>query len=252
MSMGHQNTAESLLTPALSPTAEALDAGQGDAGNPPMPLAGEPDLGTNPSVPGASEPSSRPDAGLGPDPAVDSMTDGENAALLTVPETPDGYEISVDAVLGAVDPALNERLHQAGFTGVQAQLVYDLAAEVIGPMVGEIDTAGQRAADRATLVAEFGGAQNWARLAPKIEKWGQENLPGAAFDVLCQSADGVRTLHRLMTGGAEPGLNGGNGAGGGDLRSEIRTKMNDPRYWRDRDPGLVAEVQAAFDRLQDG
>jgi hypothetical protein len=28
--------------------------------------------------------------------------------------------------------------------------------------------------------------------------------------------------------------------------------MNDPRYWRDRNPAIVARVQAAFDRLHLG
>ncbi len=178
---------------------------------------------------------------------------GEAIAALDpagIPETPDGYEIAVDDVLGAVDPAVNARLHEAGFTGAQAQLVYDLAAEVIGPLIGEVEVAGKRATDRAALVAEFGGAENWKRIAPRIEKWGRENLPDAAFEVLCQTADGVRSIHRLMTGGAEPGLSGGRPSDAmGDLRHDIRAKMNDPRYWRDRDPAIVAEVQAGFDRL---
>ncbi|WP_404425667.1 hypothetical protein [Thalassospira australica] len=178
---------------------------------------------------------------------------GEAIAVIdpaSIPETPDGYEIAVDEVLGAVDPALNARLHAAGFNGAQAQLVYDLAAEVIGPLIGEVEVASRRATDRAALAAEFGGAENWKRLAPRIEKWGRENLPDVAFEVLCQTADGVRSIHRLMSGGAEPGLAAGTGAdGAGDLRADIRSKMNDPRYWRDRDPAIVAEVQAGFDRL---
>ncbi|WP_139834600.1 hypothetical protein [Thalassospira sp. MCCC 1A03138] len=168
----------------------------------------------------------------------------------SIPETPDGYEIAVDEVLGAVDPAVNARLHEAGFSGAQAQLVYDLAAEVIGPLICEVEGAGKRATDRAALVAEFGGAENWKRIAPRIEKWGRENLPEAAFEVLCQTADGVRSIHRLMSGGAEPGLSAGRPSDAtGDLRADIRAKMNDPRYWRDRDPAMVAEVQAGFDRL---
>ena len=190
------------------------------------------------------------DAGVLPEGEFEA---GEAIAALdpaSIPETPDGYEIAVDDVLGAVDPAVNARLHEAGFTGAQAQLVYDLAAEVIGPLIGEVEGAGKRATDRAALAAEFGGAENWKRLAPRIEKWGRENLPEAAFEVLCQTADGVRSIHRLMSGRAEQGLASGSGADGtGDLRQDIRAKMNDPRYWRDRDPAMVAEVQAGFDRL---
>ncbi|MBO9507981.1 hypothetical protein [Thalassospira sp. A3_1] len=190
------------------------------------------------------------DAGVLPEGEVEA---GEAIAVIdpaSIPETSDGYEITVDEVLGVVDPAVNARLHEAGFTGAQAQLVYDLAAEVIGPLVGEVEVASKRATDRAALVAEFGGAENWKRIAPRIEKWGREHLPEAAFEVLCQTADGVRSIHRLMSGGAEPGLSAGRPSDAtGDLRSDIRAKMNDPRYWRDRDPAMVAEVQAGFDRL---
>ena len=76
------------------------------------------------------------DAGVLPEDEVEA---GEAIAALdpaSIPETPDGYEIAVDEVLGAVDPAVNARLHAAGFTGAQAQLVYDLAAEVIGRKTG--------------------------------------------------------------------------------------------------------------------
>ncbi len=190
------------------------------------------------------------DAGVLPEGEVEA---GEAIAVIdpaSIPEMPDGYQIAVDDVLGAVDPALNARLHAAGFTGAQAQLVYDLAAEVIGPLIGEVEVAGKRATDRAALAAEFGGEENWKRIAPRIEKWGRENLPEAAFEVLCQTADGVRSIHRLMSGGTEPGLAAGSrGDATGDLRQDIRAKMNDPRYWRDRDPAIVAEVQAGFDRL---
>lgn len=107
-----------------------------------------------------------------------------------IPENPDGYALTLDESLGGVDPALNARLHAAGFNNAQAQLVYDLAGEIIPSMVEQVQQAGQRATDRAALVAEFGGAAAWTALAPKIEKWGRENLPDAAFDAMCQTASG--------------------------------------------------------------
>lgn len=180
-----------------------------------------------------------------PDPGVDVAARAD-----VVPETPDAYAIRIAEALGEIDPGLNKRLHEAGFNNAQAQLVYDLAAEIIPSMVDQVSQAGQRAADRAALVAEFGGADQWRKLATKLEKWGQANLPKDAFETLCQTADGVRSLHRLMTGGQEATL-AGDGANDamGDIRAGIRCKMNDPRYWRDRDPDIIAEVQADFARL---
>ncbi|QPO12833.1 hypothetical protein IT893_04740 [Thalassospira sp. A40-3] len=178
-----------------------------------------------------------------------------DAAVLAdlVPETPDAYAITLADGMEDIDADLNERLHAAGFSNAQAQLVYDLAGEVLSPLLGDLDQAAQRATDRAALTAEFGGAESWKKLAPKIESWGKANLPEAAFETLCQSADGVRAMHRMMTHGDEAALGKADGgAGETSLRSEIRRKMNDPRYWRDRDPTLVAEVQADFARLSGG
>ncbi|MBC05955.1 hypothetical protein [Thalassospira sp.] len=181
--------------------------------------------------------------------APESRLDPEAAANL-VPETPDAYAITLADGFGEIDVDLNQRLHEAGFSNAQAQLVYDLAGEVLSPLLGDLDQAARRATDRAALAAEFGGAESWKKLAPKIESWGKANLPEAAFETLCQSADGVRAMHRMMAQNNEAALGKTDGgAGETNLRSEIRRKMNDPRYWRDRDPTLVAEVQADFARL---
>ncbi|MBP3127783.1 hypothetical protein [Thalassospira sp. ER-Se-21-Dark] len=167
-----------------------------------------------------------------------------------VPETPDAYAITLADGMEDIDTDLNQRLHAAGFSNAQAQLVYDLAGEVLSPLLGDLDQAAQRATDRAALAAEFGGAESWKKLAPKIENWGKANLPETAFETLCQTADGVRAMHRMMAQSDEAALGKvDGGAGETRLRSEIRRKMNDPRYWRDREPALVAEVQADFARL---
>ena len=185
-------------------------------------------------------------------PAPETELDAAAIADL-VPETPDAYAITLSEGMEEIDSDLNQRLHAAGFSNAQAQLVYDLAGEVLSPLLGDLDQAAQRATDRAALATEFGGAESWKKLAPKIESWGKANLPEAAFDTLCQTADGVRAMHRMMTHGDEAALGKTDGrAGETGLRSEIRRKMNDPRYWRDRDPTLVAEVQADFARLSGG
>ncbi len=56
---------------------------------------------------------------------------------LGVPETPDAYEITPAQELCGPDPEVNARLHAAGFTCRQAQLVYDLAAERLLPLIAE-------------------------------------------------------------------------------------------------------------------
>ncbi|WP_430472716.1 capsid assembly protein [Thalassospira lucentensis] len=211
-------------------------------------------------LPGADDATGNLDAGVG-DSAADGVTDGrvhgasgddENPSfdITQIPESPDAYALSIDAGLGQADPALNQRLFDAGFSHAQAQLVYDLAGEILNPMMDELDQAAKRATDRADLIAAFGGVENWQKLAPKIESWGRANLPKAAFDAMCQSKDGVTALHRLMGQSQEAKLGRSHDTDANDdVRAEIRRKMNDPRYWRDRDPALVADVQADFASL---
>jgi hypothetical protein len=58
-------------------------------------------------------------------------------------------------------------------------------------------------------------------------------------------------LRRMMASG-EPGPLGQGVAAAPQDEAAIRTLMRDPRYWRDRDPGLVAQVTEGFRRLYGG
>ncbi|MFH1805364.1 MAG: hypothetical protein ABID63_10805 [Pseudomonadota bacterium] len=191
-------------------------------------------------------------------PGADS-SDAEKQAFyreLGVPETPEEYQIAVADELGGVDEAVNHRLHAAGFTPDQVQLVYDLAAEILLPlsqqMTQQAEWQQHAGAERQILEGVFGGAAGWAKIAPQIAQWGKTALPPAAYDAMGETAAGVQAMYRLMMQDREPGLTTlSDGAGGEDDRGRIRRLMNDPRYWRDGDPGIVAEVRAAFGRLQE-
>ena len=65
---------------------------------------------------------------------------------LGIPDSPDEYQITPKHDLCCADDEVNQRLHEAGFTPAQAQLVYDLAAERLLPMIAE--AAAQLEADR--------------------------------------------------------------------------------------------------------
>lgn len=171
-------------------------------------------------------------------------------ALLGVPEQPDGYCIRCDHGLFEPDPEINNRLHGAGYTPDQAQLLYDLAAERMLPLLKEMAEGYQAEAELEKLAGHFGGAEKWQELSGQILAWGQRNLPPPLLDALSGTAEGVMALHRLMAeGGGEPKpLRGGpetDATGGvGDLNRMIA----DPRYWRDRDPAFIAKVTDGFRR----
>jgi hypothetical protein len=165
-----------------------------------------------------------------------------------VPEAPDGYRIAPKDDLVAVDADVNRRLHAAGFTPQQAQLVYDLAVERLVPMVQ--DYAGSYRAELAheKLVAEFGGAEKWAALAPQIARWGQKSLPTPVYEALASTPEGIRALHRMMNSG-EPSLRGFGAPAAPASEEDLRKLMSDKRYWRDHDPAIVRAVTEGFKRL---
>ena len=143
---------------------------------------------------------------------------------------------------------VNQRLFDAGFTQDQAQLVYDLAHECLLPV---LDKAGQ-AADVSHLQQHFGGEARWRQIAPQLAAWGKKNLPANAYGALVSTPDGVKILHQLMASG-EPSLGGAPVAANEPASEEqLKTMLQDPRYWKTRDPAFIAKVTAGFSRLASG
>lgn len=170
-------------------------------------------------------------------------------ALLGRPETPDGYEIAPPHPLLAADAELNARLHAAGFTQKQAQLVYELAAERMLPMLQEGIEEIEASREVERLERHFGGAEAWRDCARQIRTWAEANLPPQVREVLSTSYEGILALHQMMKN-AEPSLVALAGHAGRDSEEKaLHEMMRDPRYWRDRDPELIARVTEGFRRL---
>jgi hypothetical protein len=168
--------------------------------------------------------------------------------LLGVPETPDGYEICPRHEMCGPDPEVNAKLHQAGFTPQQAQLVYDLAAERLVPLIADAAAEFEAGRQREKLNSEFGGEDRFRRLAPQIGAWGRANLPETVFAALSTTAEGVIAMQRMMAG-KEPPIAREASAGTAPDEAELRKMMRDPRYWRTREPDFVRRVTDGFKRL---
>ncbi len=172
--------------------------------------------------------------------------------ILGRPAAPEGYEIDPPHPLLVPDPSLNEMLHAAGFTQRQAQLVYNLAAERLLPVIDE--AAGELEALRQIdrLERHFGGPEAWRTTAAQIKAYAEANLPEELFGALAGSYEGVLALHEMMRK-AEPEIVGQ--AGSGQLaitEDSLRELIRDPRYWRDRDPEIVQRVTAGYRSLYPG
>ena len=147
------------------------------------------------------------------------------------------------------DDDLNEVLRAAGFNGAQAQLVYDLAAQRLLPVLRDAldDIEAQQQLER--LQRHFGGAETWSNTARQLKSWAASRLDPAVYDTLATSYEGVLALHQMMRA-SEPELLAGPSELAAELSEAALVEMvRDPRYWRQRDPEFIARVTAGFKRL---
>ncbi len=165
-----------------------------------------------------------------------------------VPETPDAYKVEARHPLLESDTLVNQRLHEAGFTPTQVQLVYDLASEHLLPLIA--DVAQQFEADRQIeiLSAHFGGEKRFRTIATQIDAWGRAHLPEAVFEALCTTSEGVIALENMMRKG-EPAVMKSAAAPKDASESELRAMVRDPRYWKAKDPAFIDRVSEGFRSL---
>ncbi len=236
-----------------------------------MNMAAETDMAvaeTNPDL--LFEPDPSEDGAVRPDGLPDKFWDEERSDIRTdallksyltlekrlgglgnggVPESAGDYEITPSSELVNPDPALNAQLHEAGFTQDQAQMVYDLAGQHLYPLVTQMSAELEAQHQVTRLADEFGGEESWRKLSTQLASWGKANYPAEVYQALASSVEGIKSMHQLMSRG-EPGLLGGGNQGSGRVNEQsLKSLMRDPRYWRDQDPAIVAEVRDGFQRL---
>jgi hypothetical protein len=168
---------------------------------------------------------------------------------LGVPTGADEYRIEVRDELLKPTPELNTRLHEAGFTQEQAQLVYDLAAEHVLPLIDDIMGELHASRDAERLSKHFGSDAAWQNMARQIKTWGQANLAEDVYRTLAANYDGVLAMHQMMQAREPAVLQDADGPQREIDEPTLTRLMRDPRYWRERDPAIVAQVTEGFRRL---
>lgn len=172
---------------------------------------------------------------------------------LGVPDAPEGYSIQLRHPNLYVDPDVNAKLHAAGFTPAQAQLVYDLACDHLMPQVDELVSSFGQRGEREKLEQHFGGPSRYREAARSLDAWGRANLPESTFAALASNAKGVLALEAMMKSG-EPALRRPEGSAADEALTEeqLVKLMQDPRYWKRRDPEILDKVTQGFRRLYPG
>jgi protein-tyrosine-phosphatase len=168
------------------------------------------------------------------------------------PETPDAYVVEPKHALTGPDPEINAALHKAGFTGRQVQLVYDLAAERLLPLIADAAAEFEADRERQRLAEHFGGAERFAEVARQIGAWGRAHLAPPVFEALAATFDGIVAMQRMMEKGEPKLAPRGDAAAPAADEAELRRMMRDPRYWQKREPDFVNRVTEGFRRLFPG
>lgn len=172
------------------------------------------------------------------------------AASGFMPASADEYDIQLKNDLITIDPEINERLFELGFTNEQVQAVYDLAVEKVLPLLQELSADYKADQELAALENEFGGAEQFNTIARQISAWGEKNLNPDIYEALCCSKDGILTMYKMMGGNAEPSLmQEATEQYPADTEETLRALMRDPKYWRKNDPSVVKRVEEGFKRL---
>lgn len=166
------------------------------------------------------------------------------------PDIPASHEdYCLDCGDRSPDPDVNAILHRAGFSNDQAQLVYDLARQYVVPELESRDQRIKAERVKGRLEEYFGGEERWAHVARQLDDWGKAHLPDDVMESLSDSFDGILALHRMMASD-EPGIDNRTNAPDESLDEKaLRKLMQDPRYWRDQDPALMAKVRDGFNLL---
>lgn len=185
-----------------------------------------------------------------PDVDDDDVAKARFRAAIGVPEGPDGYTFDIDRIGFDPDPEVTERLHTAGMTQDQAQMVYELAGEHLSPMVEMAAAEFETERQEGRLVDHFGGKDRWQEAARQMRAWGKKRLHPETMNALSCTHEGCLALHKMMEADA-PSIFQGEAQGEQITLDGLRTLMRDPRYWRDNDPQVVEQVSSGFRRLYD-
>jgi len=165
-----------------------------------------------------------------------------------MPKEASEYKVNCEHGLFTPEDDLNKKMFEANFTQDQVQLVYDMAAERLVPMI--LEMAEDFEADRQTekLIAHFGGEAQWKEVSRQLLAFGQKNLPGSVLKGLTGSFEGVLALYRMMKGDVpEFGSSESNSIASDE--NELKSMVRDPRYWKQKDPSFVQKVTEGFERF---
>ena len=158
-----------------------------------------------------------------------------------------GYDINMENLNINRNNDLEQTLMENGFSQKQTQLIYELANQYMGDELNEISQTKLQLME-GELSNHFGGDEKWQSVKEDIAKWGQANLNPETFAELARDTKGIKNIYTMMNSAREFPLSDNNNAPV-ISRESLSQMMDDPKYWRDKDPAHIAKVEQGFKDL---
>lgn len=179
-----------------------------------------------------------------PDENADDATRTKFNRAIGVPENPNEYPTSklFD------DDSLREKFFEIGLTATQVEKIYNIAEEFLTPVLNELFDVQNETSALTELKNFFGDENKMCDALRAINAFGQKYLPHDAFDALCATPQGIRSIYAMMQS-IEPNVQTNDLQSKNLTDDELRRMMRDPKYWRDHDPEYVRKIENGFKKL---
>ena len=161
------------------------------------------------------------------------------------PESSGDYQLpeSVDEEL-AVDNDLlkwwSEHSFENGYSQDEFKKGIEMYAEAVNGAQPDMDAESAKLGDNAN-----DRIQAASMFATKF--FPEDAMP--AIERMCETHEGIIALESVMEAMKDGSFAGSGQGSAGATEQELREMMNDPRYWKDRDPHYIKQVTDGFQQI---
>jgi len=161
------------------------------------------------------------------------------------PESSGDYQLpeSVDEEL-AVDNDLlkwwSEHSFENGYSQDEFKKGIEMYAEAVNGAQPDMDAESAKLGDNAN-----DRIQAASMFATKF--FPEDAMP--AIERMCETHEGIIALESVMEAMKDGSFAGSGQGTAGATEQELREMMNDPRYWKDRDPHYIKQVTDGFQQI---
>jgi len=169
----------------------------------------------------------------------------QSEAFSDRPETAGDYQLpeSIDESAAVDNKLLSwwaEHSFENGYSQEEFEQGISMYAEAVNGSMPDIEAEAKMLGDNADQRIEAASL-----FANKF--FPEAALP--AIERMCESHEGIIALEAIMEAMKDGSFSGDTQASAGQSEQELREMMNDPRYWKDRDPHFIKQVTEGFQQI---